>query len=65
MAKTGSEKAISNIAKAINVIDNNSLQAEYLKTGKAKLNGARKLLYEVISANGYALKPNGTAYKLK
>jgi hypothetical protein len=65
MAKTGSEKAIAGIAKAINVIDSNSLQAEYLKTGKAKINEARKLLYEAIAANGYALKPNGTAYKLK
>ena len=60
---TESEKAIKGIAKSINDLDSNSLRMEYLKTGKGKANQARKLLYEILEDNGYALKPNGSAYK--
>ena len=62
--KTESEKAFDGLAKAIEIIDSNSFQFEYIQNGKEIINEARRLLYQVLSTNGYALNPNGKAYKM-
>jgi hypothetical protein len=59
------EKAIKNVAKAISVLDLNTYSFDNLKSGKQKISQARKLLYGIIKSHGFALKMDGTIYKLK
>jgi hypothetical protein len=62
---TESEKAINAVARTIHEIDAHSLRFEYLKIGKQKINSARRLLWEVIEANGYELNRSYRAVRRK
>ena len=57
--------AIRNIARAIRQLDDVSFSVETLPTGKQDYQEGRRLLYKVLSDNGYELTKSYRPAKIK